>query len=170
MVYFHHKSVIYEEMLRRYVDREDRPWRLPADLDEYLRTDDVALLSHLRASDDPWAQRINEQDPYRRVQERHGTRATADPAEAMARLEAAGIDVIAAASTGKLSRYNGVGSKRRQAPEIVVLERIPDEPVDRVRSLGEASQVFERYADERVIGRIYVPPGERERAIALLRG
>lgn len=169
MVYFHHKSVIYEEMLRRYVDRSDRPWRLPGDLDEYLQTDDVALIGHLRVAADPWARRITEQEPYRRVFERHGTARTADPAAPMARLQAEGIDVIAAASTGKLSRYAGVGAKRRTAPEIYVLERIPGEPVERVRSLTEASQVFERYADDRVIGRLYVPPDQRDRAVALLR-
>jgi uncharacterized protein len=170
MVYFHHKSVIYEEMLRRYVDRSDRPWRLPSDLDEYLYTDDVALLSHLRGANDPWARRIMAQDPYRRVHERHGTAHTADPAELAARLRAGGIEAIAAASTGKLSRYRNVGSKRKAAAEIYVLDRIPGQPADRVTSLTDASQVFERYADDRVIGRLYVAPDERERAIELLRG
>jgi hypothetical protein len=170
MVYFHHKSVVYEEMLRRYVDREDRPWRLPSDLDAYLVTDDIALLSHLRSADDPWARRISLGDPYRRVFERHGNAREADPTRAIARLEAAGIDVIAAESTGKLSRYGGVGTKRRSAPDIYVLERMPGEPVERVRSLTEASQVFDRYADERVIARLYVPPEDRARAGAVLRG
>jgi hypothetical protein len=180
MVYFHHKSVIYEEMLRRYVesspsglrlaDSPDRSWRLPADLDEYLLADDVALASHLRGSDDPWARRIVQQQPYRRVYERHGDARTADISDPARRLRAEGIDVIAAESTGRLSRYAGAGSKRRTAPDIYVLERMPGEPVERVRSLTEASQVFERYADERVIARLYVPDEDRERAGALLRG
>lgn len=170
MVYFHHKSVIYEEMLRRYVDREDRPWRLPADLDAYLLTDDVALTSHLRAADDPWAARIVTQTPYRRVLERHGDARQADTADAVRRLRAAGIDVIAAESTGRLSRYGPVGTKRRTAPDIFVLERMPGEPVERVSSLTQASQVFARYADERVIARLYVPPERRQDATVALRG
>jgi len=40
-VYFHHKSVIYEEMLKRWV--RDTGWRVPVDLDAYLWLDDVAL-------------------------------------------------------------------------------------------------------------------------------
>jgi uncharacterized protein len=170
MVYFHHKSVIYEELLRRYVDREDRPWRLPGDLDAYLHSDDVALIGHLRGSDDPWARRIVEQRPYRRVVEKHGGPREADVTEPMSRLREAGIDVIAAASTGKLSHYDRVGTKRRSAPEIYVLEGMPGHPVERVRTLTEASVVFERYADERVIGRLYVPPEDGDRALALLRG
>lgn len=172
MVYFHHKSVIYEELLRRYVDRDDRPWRLPHDLDAYLHADDVALMAHLReaAARDPWAARIVEQRPYARVVERHGSAREADPGDAMARLRGAGIDVIAAASTGRLSRYGGVGRKRKGAPEIYVLERMPGQPVERVRTLTDASIVFERYADERVIGRLYVPPEDADRARALIRG
>ncbi|HHO49842.1 MAG TPA: HD domain-containing protein, partial [Deltaproteobacteria bacterium] len=53
-VYFHHKSVVYEELLRRYIGRPGCPWQLPSDLDAYLQTDDIALLAHLRTSDDPW--------------------------------------------------------------------------------------------------------------------
>ena len=88
----------------------------------------------------------------------------------MSRLRAAGIDVIAAASTGRLSRYGGVGRKRKGAPEIYVLERMPGQPVERVRTLTEASVVFDRYADERVIGRLYVAPEDADRARALIRG
>ncbi len=44
------------------------------------------------------------------------------------------------------------------------------QPVERVRTLTEASVVFERYADERVIGRLYVPPEDADRARALIRG
>lgn len=170
MVYFHHKSVIYEEMLRRHVDSPDRPWRLPSDLDEYLSTDDVAVISHLRASSDEWARRIVEQRPYRRVVERHGSEREADVSDARKILQEAGLDVISAISTGRLSRYGGVGRKRSAAPEIFVLERMPDQPVERVRRLSEASVVFERYAEDRVIGRLYVAPEQADRAAALLWG
>jgi uncharacterized protein len=172
MVYFHHKSVVYEEMLRRYVDREDRPWRLPSDLDAYLLADDIALMAHLReaARGDAWAARIVEQRPYRRVVERHGNPRQADPSPAVAKLAAAGIDSIAAASTGRLSHYERIGTKRQRAPQIFVLERMPGQPVERVRTLTEASVVFDRYAEERVIGRVYVPPDQAERAQDVLSG
>lgn len=171
MVYFHHKSVIYEEMLRRHVENPDDPWVLTADLDAYLRTDDVSLTMHLRGSRDPWARRVADQRPYRRVLERHGSAREADTSRQEAMLRDAGVDVIAVASTGRLSRYRtGTGRKRLRAPEIYVLERMPGRPVERVRTLGEASQVFERYADERVIARLYVPPEELERATRTLSG
>ncbi len=169
MVYFHHKSVVYEELLRRYLQSPECPWRLPADLDQYLETDDVTVLAHLRQSDDPWARRVAKHQPYRRVLERHGTARTADLAVAAERLQAESIDVIHTASTGRLSRYARVGAKRRSAPEIFVLERTGDQPVERVRPLSEASEVFVRYAEDRVISRLYTAPEDCARAEKLLQ-
>jgi len=169
MVYFHHKSVIYEELLRRHVDISGG-WAVPADLDAYLATDDVALVAHLRSSDDVWAARIVQRRPYRRVVERHGSAREADLSAVIGQLTDAGIDTIGAASRGRLSRYQGVGAKRRSAPAIYVLERTPGLPIDRVRALTEASQVFDRYADERVISRVYVPESDVDRARGLLSG
>ncbi len=170
MVYFHHKSVVYEELLRRYVEHGDGTWTLPADLDRYREADDIALQAHLRASDNPWACRVVDQHPFKRVVERHGSAREADVTRLVDALSEAGVDVIAASSTGRLSRYHRIGAKRRSAPEIYVLERTPGLPVERVRKLSEASQVFDRYADERVISRVYVPVDDLERARALCRG
>jgi HD superfamily phosphohydrolase len=179
MVYFHHKSVVYEELLRRHVEGPDG-WTLPSDLDAYRASDDVALLTHLRSSPGEWARRISEQRPYRRVLERHGNTRDAQVDDAEALLRGEGIDVISAASTGRLSRYERIGRKRRAAPEIYVLERVVGgtpgrgddglRAVERVRTLTAASQVFERYAGERIIARLYVPPEDEERALVLLAG
>jgi HD superfamily phosphohydrolase len=170
MVYFHHKSVIYEELLRRHLEGPDG-LQLPADLDVYRVTDDVSLLAHLRASPGPWARRIALQQPYRRVLEKHGGSLDTEVSDAEARLTAAGIDVISATSTGRLSRYQPIGRARRSSPDIYVLERIVgSHTVARVHTLSDASQVFERYAGERIIARLYVPPEEEERALGLLAG
>lgn len=168
MVYFHHKSVVYEELLRRYVTDPACTWSLPSDLDAYLHVDDVALTHHLRTVDHPFARRVVEQRPFVRVLERHGQPHEADLAREEAKLREAGIDVIPAASTGKLSRYDRVGRKRQRAPAIYVRERLPGGAGERVIELFEASRVFERYADERRIARLYVPPEEVDRARQVL--
>ena len=164
MVYFHHKSVVYEEVLRRYVASPDCTWRLPADLDAYLHSDDVAVVAHLREATNPWARRLVEDQLYRRVLERHGNAHRADLSREAAQLEEAGIDAIHSTSTGRLSRYASIGAKRQMAPEIFVLERTADLPVERVRPQSEASEVFARYAEERVIARLYVDEVDTERA------
>src|SRR5207237_792623 len=64
-VYFHYTSVGYEVLLQRYCDTSGGEYRLPADVDEYLQHDDVALTAALRASQNPWAKRIVRRQGYR---------------------------------------------------------------------------------------------------------
>ena len=168
MVYFHHKSVIYEKLLQRYVTSDACDWRFPDDLESYLWVDDTSFSQHLRSSSDPLARRIVSQIPYRRVLERHGTPREADVSAEVDALAGEGIDNIAAASTGKLSRYRQFGRKRKNAAPIYVLERITGQPVERVRTLAEATKIFERYADARTIARLYVPPEDFEVARKIL--
>jgi uncharacterized protein len=169
MVYFHHKSVIYEELLRRYVTSDDNEWEMPADLDAYLHVDDASLMQHLRHSHHPMARRVVEQRPYRRALERHGDDRTADLTAEAVLLTEAGFDVIRASSTGRLSRYERFGGKRRRAKPIFVRDPMGKDSRKAIH-LREASQVFQRYADERVIGRLYVPPDALEAAQRLLEG
>ena len=167
MVYFHHKSVAYEELLKRWVQRDAGAWTLPADLDNYLAIDDIALEAHLRLQDSEWARRIVEHRPFKRIVEAHGTPDEVDLSEPEGKLRGAGLDVIPAGSTGKLSRYNVIGQKRERAPEIHVLEHMAGGPV-RVNRLAEVSRVFQAYADARRIARLYVRPEDVEAARAVL--
>jgi HD superfamily phosphohydrolase len=163
-VYFHHKSVVYEEMLRRHVE-QDAGWRLTADLDAYLWCDDVWLEGQLRAdarAGAPWARRIVERREYRRVVERHGPTHTVRVDREAERLSGAGLDVIATESRGRLSRY-ALGHRVTGTP-LWVRERLPGQRAERVVPLHEASAVFERYAASHSIARVYVAPEQREAA------
>ncbi len=162
-VYFHHKSVVYEEMLRRFVQSTEHGWVLPADLETYLYEDDIALLHRLRSSSDPWARRIVEQREFRRVIERHGPTTQVRVDRELAMLEAAGIESIVSASTGRLSRY-ALGPPSQRAGQLYVKERLPGQRAQRVRTLSRASTIFERYADAHSIARIYVAPEQRQAA------
>jgi len=165
MVYYHHRSVINEEMLKRWVLEEGNSWRISGDLDDYLYTDDVSLTSELRRSSSEWAKRVTEHRAYRRVLELHGSVKEIDLTREIKTLQDAGLDTIHAASYGRLSRY---GVARRSAPPIYVLDQLPNGPVRTVRKLSDASQIFQRYADARCIGRVYVAPEDRERARDIL--
>ncbi|MCK6510656.1 HD domain-containing protein [Myxococcota bacterium] len=66
-VYYHHASICYQEMLQRFFQEEPDAFPLPADLDAYLRTDDAELITALRRSHNPWAQRITQHRPYIRL-------------------------------------------------------------------------------------------------------
>lgn len=167
MVYFHHKSVVYEEMLRRHFTGPECGYRFPADTASYLRMDDIHLHAYLRGAPDAWARRIVERRPYRRALELHGTPAQVSLSAALARLAERGIDTLAAGSTGKLSRYNVIGQKREGAPRIYVIQRFPGIS-PRVLPLEDATRIFERYHDERQISRIYVAEDRVDEAQALI--
>lgn len=179
MVYFHHKSVVYEELLRRHVERPGCRWTITGDLDAYLFKDDLDLIAHLRRSDSSWARRIVRREPYRRILEVHGAPEQVDLSGEARRLREAGIDFIESGSTGRLSRYEVYGQKRRKAPRILVVERVPTGPrrqvglpglasVPDVTALDKATQVFQRYADARRVSRIFVPPEQLGQAEAVL--
>lgn len=171
MVYFHHKSVVFEEMLKRHFTEavcRDSAYPFPTDMEQYLEMDDVHLHSYLRRSADPWARRIVERRAYRRALELHGSHREVSTEGAVKVLTEAGIDWLQASSTGTLSRYNVMGQKRGKAPRIYVVQRQPG-CVARVLSLEDATRVFERYQDERHIARIYVPEDEVDAAQALMR-
>lgn len=166
-VYFHHKSVVYEEMLKRHFASPERTWRFPTDIEAYLPLDDVAMHGYLRAASDEWARRIVERRPYRRVLERHGDSRQVDLTEARQRLTEAGIDHLVAGSTGKLSRYSAMGKKRESAPRIWVIDRSPGSRETRT-PLEDATAIFQRYQDARHITRLYVHEDLVARARELL--
>ncbi len=167
MVYFHHKSVVFEEMLKRYILADDCAYGLPSDMGEYLYVDDVQLFAHLRQAEDPWARAVVERRPWKRVLEVHGTPTEVDTSAAETRLREAGLDVLAAGSVGKLSRYAAFGQKRASAPPIYVVD---DSPGHRrsVTPLQQATRIFQRYEDERQIARLYVDPADQARAREVL--
>jgi HD superfamily phosphohydrolase len=179
MVYFHHKSVVYEELLKRWVADGADGWGLSPDLDRYLWQDDLDLWVHLRRSKSPWARRIVERRPYVRLLELHGAPDQVDlEAEATA-LRDAGLDPIVNGATGRLSRYEVYGQKRRRAPDIQVVDALagaarrqpplPGLPPDpELRPLRVATRVFERYAEDQRVARLFVAPEQVERARVVL--
>lgn len=162
MVYFHQKSVAYEEMLKLYVRSPDCNYALPSDLEAYRRTDDSHLLGHLRAADSEWARRIVEFDPLKVVFEGTGPENQAQLNRASEVLGAVGIESWGVPGMGVV-----YGQCKPGMPPIYVVDRHRNpghvEPVD------EATVIFDRYQDERCVGRLYVRPEHREAALATLR-
>ena len=68
VVYFHYKSTIYNEMLKKYSKTCD--WLLASDLPTYLECTDSRILEQLKKDkSNPWARRIVEKKPYFRLYE-----------------------------------------------------------------------------------------------------
>ena len=153
MVYFHHKSIVYEEMLNRYLTSPDCKFFLPSDYKDYISYTDYKLYEHLDTVDNMWAQRIAQRRPFRVALELHNQ----DPVR-IERINSIfqkhNIDNIYASSNVRLSKYHSGHPEDRM--NIFVVDQydkwdVPS-PVD------QATQIFQKYEVARVIDRFYVAP------------
>lgn len=155
MVYFHHKSVIYEEMLNRYLTSQDCMFHLPPNITEYTSFNDYKLHEHLASAKNPWAQRIAQRRPYRMLTELHNTADSQRPEHIRKALEDEGIDTIWASSKARLSKYHS-GSAEDRAMEIFVVDQY--DKLDKPTPINRSTEIFKRYEGARIIDRLYVSP------------
>ncbi|MBX2995167.1 MAG: HD domain-containing protein [Bdellovibrionaceae bacterium] len=155
MVYFHHKSIIYEEMLNLYLTSKDCTFFLPSDINEYTKYNDYRLFEHLANSKNPWAERIAQRRPYRVLVELHHTDDSPRPKKMKAALEAAGIDVIWSSSAARLSKYHSMSPEDKAYPIYVVDQY---DKLDKPAPIDESTEIFQKYEGARIIDRLYVSP------------
>jgi HD superfamily phosphohydrolase len=165
MVYFHHKSIIYEEMMYRYLTSSDCSFVVPADIEDYVHCTDYSLYQHLQQVNNPWAKRISERRPYRMLFELHSNSPTDRPEKMCAELELVGIDVIHSSSQARLSKYHG-GNPTDRDLQIFVVDKydFKAEPYP----LEQSTEIFSKYEAIRSIDRLYVSPENFERAEKIL--
>lgn len=152
MVYFHHKSIVYEEMLVRYLTSPDCSYFLPPDLDEYIRCTDYSLYEHLGSVDNMWARLIAERRPYRMLIELHSTEPSERPLKIKAALDKEGIDAIFASSHTRLSKYHA--TQAQQTFPIYVVDHY--DPLGKPVPIEQCTRIFQKYEETRIIERLYV--------------
>jgi uncharacterized protein len=154
MIYFHHKSIIYEEMLYRYLTSTDCKYRLPSDIDQYTVCTDYSLYEHLSNSQNYWAQKITQRQPFKVLFENHVTHEDPKIHQLADLLRSTGIDFITASSQARLSKYHGGSQEDKSFQIFVVDEYTPNEtPI----TIDKCTQIFDMYEKTRRIERIYVP-------------
>lgn len=161
MVYLHHKSVIYDEMLYQFLNTSRQKISLPSSVEDYLEIDDYWLKSQLRSSDNAWSKRIIDQKPYRMLLELHDDQKpkAEDFANALEQdLKKQNIPYFRSSSTGILSRY--AQNLEKVKDPFYILFRDPryhpstsDTPV--VEPASQVSQLYSRYHSKKIIDRIY---------------
>lgn len=166
MVYSHHKSIIYEEMLNRYLTSPDCTFVLPGDIQEYSRYNDYRLHEHLTQAQNPWAQRIAQRKPFKVLLEQHNTSESDRPERIKAALEAEGIEVIRTSSKARLSKYH-TASPEERALQIYVVDQYDlwAQPAP----INQTTEIFQRYEGARIIDRIYVSPEDHKKGDQLLK-
>jgi HD superfamily phosphohydrolase len=166
MVYFHHKSVIFDEMLGQYLSSPDCNYFLPDQIEKYCDYDDAHLNAHLSKSKNEWARRIIEKRPYRVLIELH----SGIPATKIARteqdklllevkedLKRQGIHYLTVTSTSELSKY----FRRPGDPIFVRYDNHYN--ASSFIPLEQCTDLFEKYEEKRSITRLYVSPEDYSR-------
>jgi uncharacterized protein len=152
MVYFHHKSIIFEEMLHRYLTSPDCKYSLPPSTDEYVKCTDYQLYEHLANVENPWAHLIAERKPFRMLFELHASEESPRTERMEKALESAGIDVIVASSQTRLSKYHATQAER--AHPIFVVDQF--DPMGQPVPIEQCTRIFQKYEETRRIERLYV--------------
>jgi uncharacterized protein len=165
MVYFHHKCLIYEEMLNEYLSSKECTFRLPSSIAEYTKYNDFRLYEHLAESKNEWAQRISQKNPYRMLAEFHNVKDNPRPIEIKKVLEDAGIHVIWASSKTRLSKYHA-STPEEQSYQIYVVDQY--DKWDQPQPIEQSTEIFTMYENARIIDRIYVAPENHKKAQKIL--
>lgn len=166
MVYLHHKSVCYEKMMEAYLHDPACTFRVPEDVEQYVRTDDGVLYEHLRRDQKiEWADRILSRRNYRVAVEWHdrggskGNPAKSKEAgELRAKLKAKGVPFFEASSGKGLSNYVRPNLGSLEPDENTIFVELYDRlsGIVRYQRLEELTDLFRKYAEEKSIYRIYV--------------
>lgn len=165
MVYFHHKSIIYEEILYRYLTSEDCAFFLPSDIEDYVHCTDYALYQHLASHSNRWAQRIANRKPFRVLFELHSTQPTGRVREMKERLEGQGIETIYASTSTRLSKYHSAPPEENMY-KIYVVDQYDSQATP--YPIEDSTEIFRKYDEIRQIERIYVSPENYERGLGII--
>ncbi|MCB0365181.1 MAG: HD domain-containing protein [Bdellovibrionaceae bacterium] len=161
MVYFHHKSIIYEEMLMRYLASDECQFFLPSDIEEYIGYTDYALFQHLSQVDNRWARRVAETRPFRMLFEYHSTEANKRTEKMEKFLNGEGVETILASTTTRLSKYHSPSAEERSV-QIYVVDQYDRQA--KPYPIEKSTEIFQKYEEIRRIERIYVAPEDFDRA------
>lgn len=159
-VYFHHTSVSFDHMLRRYYEESPGEFEIPSEPERFLFCDDVQLLSVLRTSKNRWAERIVARRGFKRVAEFTERDKGYDLGSLHQALSDAGVEHFSVESRGVLSKYFEEG------------ERIPlyvsDASTGRLTDVAEYTPLFQRYASAVRLSRLYVRPDQAKQAAPIV--
>ena len=168
MVYFHHKSIIYEELLYRYLTSEDCSYRIPADIEEYIGFTDYGFYQSLeQEKENPWARRIAQRQPYKVLFEMHSVVESTRIDRMRERMDVEKLKTIYVSSQARLSKYHSLDAVEKSFPLYVV------DQYDRHLApelIEKSTEVFQKYEGIRRIDRLYVDPDDFERADKILQG
>lgn len=159
-VYFHHTSVSFDWMLRRYYEEAPGEFEIPADPDAFLECDDMALHLTLRRSKNRWAERIAQRRGFKRVAQFTERDEAYDLDELAKALKDANIEHFTLESRGVLSKYFAEG----EIPSLYVIDR----QNGRLTEVAKYTSLYDRFAGDVRLSRVYVRPDQAAEGKAVI--
>ncbi len=154
-VYFHHTSVSFDWMLKRYYEEAPGEFEIPATPDAFLECDDMALHLTLRRSKNQWAQRIAQRRGFKRVAQFTERDKGYDLKALSKALNDAGVEHFEVESRGVLSKYFAEG----EVPSLHVLDR----GNGRLTPVADYTPLYKQFASAVQLSRIFVRPEQLAR-------
>ncbi len=149
-VYFHHTSVSFDWMLRRYYEEAPGEFEIPADPEAFLACDDMTLHLTLRRSKNRWAERIAQRRGFKRVAQFTERDDAYDVGELSKALDEAKIEHFTLESRGVLSKYFDEG----ESTSLFVIDRSNG----RLTEISKYTSLYERFSGAVRLSRVYVRP------------
>jgi HD superfamily phosphohydrolase len=156
-VYYHHTSVNFDEMLRRFSQECPGEISIPTDPEQFVDCDDVWLAWWLRKSRNVWARRIVERRGFKLVAQATGRDKEYDFPVLDRALTEAGVEHFQIDSFGALSKYF---ASDEAGPSLYVVD-----PATGLRTpVAEYTPLYKRYAEAIRLTRLYCRPDQTAEA------
>lgn len=154
MVYFHYRAVCLEQMLMRYFNSSTE-YSIPAGIEDYLEHDDPYLYKVLRTSENPWAQRIVNNDIPKKILETFGDNYIDQMNDLKSYFDTEKVDYIFCSSTGRLSKYYNETSPQQKHPMKVIRESSLSKSHQSIKNIQEATDLFIKYSESHAVNRLH---------------
>lgn len=164
-VYYHYTPICFDAMLQSYFREAPGEYVIPSDIARYLEHDDVTLTARLRDSKNRWAQAIVRRRPWRLIAEVNDLDRGYDLDALERELVAAGVESFVVESKGVLSKY----FLRSTAGADTTPLFVHDPGSNRWTPIEQYTHLYERYAKEVRIRRVYADPERYEDARRITR-
>ncbi|XXF76789.1 HD domain-containing protein [Myxococcaceae bacterium GXIMD 01537] len=155
-VYYHHTSVNFDYMLRRYYEESPGEFEIPSDPEAFLLCDDPALWYTLRRSKNRWAERISQRRGFKLLAQFTERDAGYDLDVLRGALVSSRLEHYVVESRGVLSKYVSGG----EGPSLFIL----DVSTGRLTEVARYTPLYQRYSGAVRLTRVYVRPDQVDAA------
>ncbi|MCK5882773.1 MAG: HD domain-containing protein [Bacteriovoracaceae bacterium] len=154
MVYFHYRSVCLEQLLMKYFKTSEHEYKIPADIEEYLKHDDHYLMKVMRNSENEYAQAIVKNNIPQKIFESFNEEQLKTLKVVEKYLKAENIEYIRCSSAGRLSKYYTSDSNTKQY-SMKVLRDVLGSDGPTYSNIDQATDLFHKFSKTHSVNRLH---------------